>query len=455
MKKILITILVLLILASLGYALYTRYFSSETSEVGEIISSPVKQGPFKVTVSSIGILDAEVKKTITAGFSGKIVKIIPEGTFVKEGEPVIWMDTSEMEEDRREYEVEVELAKTGLAQKEEALRLAKIKHELALEAEKAKVEFQELKVEDARLNYEKQKILVAKNLAAKSSEDEARIAFLQSQLSLKQARIDLKKLIEDQASDEKIKKSEVERAEVELERQQNKLDEVLDKIEKAVLKANGQGNVSYGVIWKGGNVGKIAEGDQIWSRAALMEIPDPDTMQSLIPISEIDVSKIEEEQKALVRVDAIPDETYSGSVISKSVVPITDRRNFWGGGSGGPKGKEFEVRIKLDKQEDRFRQGMTVRATIFIEELDDAVYIPQEAVFKEKSQDIVFVKKDGGFEKREVTTGPANDNYIVIKEGLKHGQAVLLRNPNERIERVGTLKGMKKGRPDSMFTPGK
>jgi len=437
-----------------GYALYARYFAPSLSSTGAIPFTPVQEGSFDITVSSIGILDAAVKKTLTSTYSGKIVKIIPEGTFVKEGEPVMWMDTSDLEKNKEELEVEVELAKSNLAQKQETYEVAKSKNKLSLQAERAKVEFQKLKLEDSRINFEKQKILVEKNLSARTSEDEARIAFLQSELSLKQAEINLKKLIEDQSSDEKIKLSDVERANVELERQQNKLNDVLDNIDKAILKADGEGNVSYGIIWKGGKMGKISEGDQVWRRASLMEIPNPATMQCLIPISEIDVGKVEVGQKAEVMVDSIPGKVFAGQVVSKSVVPITDGRMPWGGGDTTPRGKEFEVRIKIDQIQESFRQGMTSRSRIFIKKLDHALFVPQESVFEEKDGSFVFVKKDGSFEKKSVRLGPANDNYIVVEQGLEQGDSVFLRDPTKKIERIGTLEGMSQ-RPEPMINTGK
>ena len=454
MKKKIIIILILLGIGAGGYTLYARYFAPTLSSIGNIPFTPVQEGSFDITVSSIGLLDAAVKKTITGSYSGKIVKIIPEGTFVKEGESVMWMDTSDLEKNKEELEVEVAIAKSNLAQKEEAYEVAKIKNELSLRAERAKVEFQKLKLEDARINYEKQKILVAKNLSARSSEDEARIAFLQAELSIKQAEINLKKLIEDQSSDEKIKLSDVARSKVELERQQNKLNDVLENIDGAVLKANGQGNVSYGIIWKGGKMGKISEGDQIWRRATLMEIPDPATMQTLIPISEIDVGKVEVGQKAEVMVDSIPGKIFLAEVVSKSVVPVTDNRMPWGGGDTTPRGKEFEVRIKIDQIQESFRQGMTARARIFIKKLDHALFVPQEAVFDEKEGAFVFLKKDGGYEKRSVRVGPANDNDIVVEQGLKQADVVFLRDPTKKIERLGILEGMSQ-RPEPMINRGK
>jgi HlyD family secretion protein len=447
LKKNLFIIVMILILAGGGYALYSRYIAASLSPISNIPVAPVQKGPFDITLSCIGILDAAVKKNITSDISGKIVKIIPEGASVKEGDAVIWMDTSELDEQKEENEVEVKIAKTNLQQKLEAFAIAKIKNELTLKAERAKVEFQELKKEDARINYEKQKYLVSQNLAAKSAEDEARIAMLQAELSLKQAQINLKKLIEEQASDGKIKQNEVEKAKVELERQEYNLNDVLDKIDKAVLKADGPGNVSYSIIWKGGKMGKISEGDQVWRRATLMEIPDPTSMETLAPINEIDVGKIEVGKKAKIKVDSIPDENFSGGVGSKSVVPISDNPNFFhvSSGSSAPKGKEFEVRIKFDKVNERFRQGMTARTTIFIDRLENVLYVPQEAIIKEKDGDFLFVKTDGNYDKRPVKTGAANDNYIVIEGDFREGEMALLRDPTRKIERVGALEGPGQG----------
>ncbi|MBN1900629.1 hypothetical protein JW926_04800 [Candidatus Sumerlaeota bacterium] len=448
MKTKLVIIVIILILAAGGYALYSRFISSSLSSLSNIPLAPVQKGPFEVTLSSIGILDSAAKKNITSNISGKIVKLVPDGTSVKEGEPVIWMDTSELDEEKAENEMELKIAKTNLQQKEESREIARIRNELTMKAQRAQVEFQELKKEDARINYEKQKYLVSQNLAAKSAEDEARIAMLQAELSLKQAQINLKKLIEEQASDDKIKQNEVEKAKVELERQQNNLDDVLDKIENAVLKANGPGNVSYCVIWKGGEMGKIAEGDSVWRRATLMEIPDPARMETLVPVNEIDIGKVEVNQKAIVRIDSIPDEEFSGMVASKGIVPLSN--NPYLIRSGSPKGKEFEVRIRFDQVDKRFRQGMTARASIFINRLEDVVFLPQEAVIEEEDKEFIYIKTDGGFEKKPVETGVANDNHIVIEGDFKEGEMAFLRDPTQKIERVGVLEDRNQGAKPSL-----
>lgn len=445
MKNIIIIIILFIILGG-AFFTYNQIIKHRLSPVVNIPTATVKNGPFEITISTIGTLDAAVKKNVTSEFGGKIIKLIPEGTYVKERDPVIWIDTSDFDDQKKDLQVEVDLAKTKLDQKEETLRLTRLKNDLSLKGQTAKVEFQDLKLKDAKLNYEKQKILVEKNLVAKSALDDAQIAFLQAELTLKQEQINLKKLIEDQKSDVKIKESDVEIAKVELERQKKKLDDVLEKIEKSVIKANGQGHISYAITWKGNKMGKIAEGDQTWRRSTLMEIPDPATMQAVIPISEIDIGKIIVGQSAEITVDALPSQVFKGKVETKGVVPISNAEFFFGGGGGGtPRGKEFEVRIKLEKPDEKFRQGMTSRVRVFINKISDALYIPQESVFGEKENRYIFVKKGTGYEKRNVKIGDTNENHIVAVKGLSEGETVLLRDPTKKIERIGTIEEIKKG----------
>jgi len=444
LKKIII-IIALLIIVGGAFFTYNHFIKRGLSPITNIPTATIKKGPFEIAISAIGTLDAAVKKNVTSDYGGKIIKLIPEGTYVKEGDPVIWMDTTDFDDQKRDLQVEVDLAKTRLDQKEETLRLTRLKNDLSLKAQTAKVEFQDLKLKDAKLNYEKQKILVEKNLVARSVLDDAQIAFLQAELSLKQEQINLKKLIEDQNSDVKIKESDVESAKVDLERQKKKLDDVLNKIEKSTIKANGQGHISYCITWKGGKMGKIAEGDQTWRRANLMEIPDPATMQALIPISEIDIGKIIVGLPAEITVDALPGQVFKGNVETKSVVPISDAEFYFGGGGSSPRGKEFEVRIKLKKPDEKFRQGMTTRVKVLINKTTDTLFIPQESVFGEKENRYVFVKKGTGYEKRNVKTGETNENNIIIAKGLSGGETVLLRDPTKKIERIGTIEEIKKG----------
>jgi hypothetical protein len=55
------------------------------------------------------------------------------------------------------------------------------------------------------------------------------------------------------------------------------------------------------------------------------------------------------------------------------------------------------------------------------------VYVPVQAVSPFDGKQVCYVARRGGAERREVTIGEFNDEFIEIKAGLKEGERVLLR----------------------------
>jgi HlyD family secretion protein len=441
-KKIAITAITILIVGTIAHF---TLISKPLAKSSDIPAAKARKGEFSLTLSTIGVLQAASSKVVSAPFNGKVVKILPEGTFVKQGDPLLWMETTELETNLKDLDADLQLAKMRQFQSEEAFRLQKIKNELALQAEESKVEFQKLKLKDAQIEYETQKVLVEKNLAARSSLDEARIAYLQAELSLKEAEINLKKLREDQASDIKIKSAEIDSARVDVERYQRRYDETKQKLADAIVKAPGQGNMSYLTIWKSGKMGKVAEGDQVWQRYNILEIPDSSSMYAVVPVNEIDISRVKPGQKAIVTIDALPGTEFNGTVESKGVVPMSDssRLPFLASGAAGTGTKEFEVKIKIEDINPKLRQGMTATAKIIMDKRENVLFVPQEAVFKENNTDISFKKNNTGYEIVQVKTGLSNDNYVTIEKGLNEGDEVLLRDPRKAIERIGLIEELK------------
>jgi HlyD family secretion protein len=439
-------IAILLIVAGiLGVIVNFTLLSKPLAKSTDVPAFKVKRGEFAQTLSTIGVLQAASSKVVSSPFNGKVVKIVLEGTLVKEGEPVLWMETTDLETQLKDLEADLQLAKMSQFQKEENFRLQKTKNSLALQAEESKVEFEKLKLKDAQIKYDTQKVLVERNLAARSTLDEARIAFLQAELTLKDAEISLKKLRQDQESDIKIKTAEIDSTRVEVERNQRRYDETKQKLADAIVKAPGQGNVAYLPIWKSGKMGKIAEGDQVWQRYNVLEIPDSSSMFAIVPVNEIDISMVKPGQQASVRIDAFPETEFKGAVESKGVVPISDSTRFpFSGGGTTSTAKEFEVKVKLQDIDPKLRQGMTASAKITIDASENVLYVPQEAVFKEEGDAKICFKKTGsGYEIVKVKTGLSNDNYTCIEEGLNEGDEVLLRDPRKNIEKIGLLEELK------------
>ncbi|MHC4912815.1 MAG: hypothetical protein ACYTE5_07405, partial [Planctomycetota bacterium] len=75
------------------------------------------------------------------------------------------------------------------------------------------------------------------------------------------------------------------------------------------------------------------------------------------------------------------------------------------------------------------RTGMSCRAEIIIEEYEDAVYIPVQAVIRVGGEPTVYVWEGGEFEPRAVEVGLDNNRMMRILGGLKEGEVVSLAPP--------------------------
>ena len=87
--------------------------------------------------------------------------------------------------------------------------------------------------------------------------------------------------------------------------------------------------------------------------------------------------------------------------------------------------------ILLDETDKKLMPGMTVSCEIIINEIPDTLFIPLEALFKQDGKNIVYLKKDGGFETKHVSIGTENDDYVIITNGLSEGEQVALSDPTE------------------------
>lgn len=433
----LILVIALALLAGGGVLGYNAWRDLQivAVDLGAIPSFEVREGRFEVSLTSIGEVRAAESSVLASPFEGKIVKLLPEGTRVEAGEPVIWFETDQLEDELLEQEAQLKLDEKDLQGAMDAYELEKVKNNYLLEAERNAVEIARQSQEDARQKFESEKVLYERNISPQTKLDERRIALLQAELSLRNAHINLAKVEENLAANLRVKEREIEKAQLRVEQTRDRVAEAQRKVAEAVVKAPGPGDISYLKIWKSGQVSKVAEGDQVWRRSSLVEIPNTAQMLAIVPVNEIDISSVEPGQRAEVRLIAVPDRVFAGVVDTKSIVPISDasQRSWDTGGSGAQSGpREFEVRVRLLEQSDLLRQGMSATARVIIAEIERATYVPLEALFDVDGRRGVWVASGGPAEFRPVRVLLTNEDYAAVESQLAAGERVLLADPTGR-----------------------
>lgn len=159
---------------------------------------------------------------------------------------------------------------------------------------------------------------------------------------------------------------------------------------------------------------EVSEGDYVRSESSIATIVNTDKLQFDISVDELDILKLEVGQEARITIDAI-DETESEPIIGYvSEIGIV--------GTNMNSVTSYPVTIALDGRED-IMMGMNCSVDIVIENSEDALVIPVEAVNSRK--DKYYVTMEDGTE-REVEIGIYDEDNIEIVSGLTIGEKVKL-----------------------------
>jgi len=165
--------------------------------------------------------------------------------------------------------------------------------------------------------------------------------------------------------------------------------------------------------------GALVHEGQVIARIVNVDAP----MQFNSHVGEPLVDRLKVGQKAVVQVDAFPDETFTGVVTSIAPRPDPNRRTRSGY-------KVYPTLIKLENGHKSLRPGMNGRAEVTIVEREDSLTVPFEAILTYQDKTDVAVKKPGGgFEWRGVVLGEGDptSRRVEIRKGLKPGEEVAIK----------------------------
>ena len=142
--------------------------------------------------------------------------------------------------------------------------------------------------------------------------------------------------------------------------------------------------------------------------------PDENRLLS-VSVDELDINSVELGQKAVVTFDAIEDQEFEGEVTR-----IGNTASVNGGVA------KYTVTITIPK-DNKMKQGMNASATITIENCEDVLTLPMNALQEKGDRTFVYTEKDddGNLSgETEVTTGLSDGNTVEITDGLDEGTEV-------------------------------
>ncbi len=165
---------------------------------------------------------------------------------------------------------------------------------------------------------------------------------------------------------------------------------------------------------------------------SLIAVVDLSSFHIDLPVDELDIAQVERGQRVTIELDALPGASYGGSV--SNVAPLATRSE-----TGTT---TYEVTVAIDQDSQGVRPGMTAVVEIITEEKEGVVLVPRRAVRAEGGQSFVYVPNPSlqpqpaipgqdappPGDRRPVTIGLSNSEFVEIVEGLSAGDKVLVQD---------------------------
>ena len=445
----------------------------------------VDRGSFEITVPASGELAAlnqiEIRNRLE--YRAVVTEIVDEGTYVKKGEVLLRLAEDELEtkiqdaddavntaesayiaaqsnleikisagkSDKLRANLDVKLAKLALNGWREGTVVSRRK-ELDLEHETAQMDYTRLfeKFQESaellkqqfisqddfkmdEINMIKAKARLEQSvLAARVYENyEFEQQKEQMQSDVDQATAERERVAKRTKAELETARADVASKQHQLASRNERLTDLREQLVHCIVVAPSDGLVVYAASlethrWSRGDRGDLQVGSEVRKNELVMVLPDVSKMTAEVKVNEALTGLIETGQRVIITSDAVPDVALEGEVLSIGVLAES-------GGWRDPNRRDYTVKVLLtDTGGLGLKPSMRCKAEIYVGLVEDAIYVPLQAVFREGTGAYVYVPEGRGYAQRRVSLGKASGLHVEITTGLDAGEAVLLREPEVR-----------------------
>jgi HlyD family secretion protein len=455
MKRILIALLVLIALAGAGLAAYRFFLAPPASASGPGAAGEVVQIEKKTlvdTVSASGSIEPEAEVDMKFETGGTVKEVlVKQGQTITAGTVLARLDTGDLELQVRSAEIDLAQAKANLeklyepelAEKIAAARAKVESAKLALadleagpdpdEVTKAEAALSTSQIALKKAQWAYDQVSYRGDVGAMSQANDLQAATLDYESALADYNLAVKKASASELASARSTLADAESSLAELLQAPSAADVAAQQasVDKAQLTLEeNQRALSQAVLVAptGGVVLQvnIEPGERVLNDAtdAAVVIADTSTFVLKMDVDEMDIGQIAAGQKATVTLDALSGQTLEGGVSDIAPSPAT---------SGSDSIVTYEVTITLNTggKDIGLRSGMTANATIEIEQLKDAVVVPNKAIQTDRGtgETIKYVEKvgeRGEVTRTEIKLGLRSGSVTQVVAGLAEGDRVVI-----------------------------
>ncbi len=363
----------------------------------------VRPGSFELSLNTKGEIQGKnaivinmpdvLRKRELRIYQLQIKDLIAEGSEVKKGDWVATLDAASITSQIQENSQNLEQARAELndARIDSTIQLTQLTEEL--EEFKYDLDYKKLELEQAK--YES-----SAYQRKKQTEYNQTLRMMdQKRRDLKLRRLNLK--------------TKTQRYEANFDKYKKRDEMLKEGMIACRVKAPKDGIVLYAKQWNGSKI-RVGDNINLW-RPAIATLPDMSVLVSETYVQEIDITKIALGDTAIIKIDALPNKQYMGT-ISKIANIGQELPNF--------DMKVFRVLIDLEGKDPKIKPAMTTDNRIIVQKLENTLKIPREYLFADGDEKFVLLKKNGKMWRKKVVAGYENDTEVSITTGLQENDKI-------------------------------
>jgi multidrug resistance efflux pump len=393
--------------------------SCQKSTQSEVLIDHIGHTDFEDVITVDGTVEAVRSVTVACPISldGDIVYLIEDGTQVNAGDLVCQLENKEAQNVIDQLTIDVENAKANLTKTQANLdmRYAQLDAQVKTNA-----------VQTAIANLDSLQLIYASPVQRRIKE-----------LELQKAAINKNKLMKKLKALDIINKNQIKRMELQIKSKENRLTSILELIDQMTIKAPQSGMAMRAISWETGKT--VQEGETVYSRMPLINLPDLTEMKVRIQASESNYKRMDINDRVEYLFDAMPGNTATGKISVKAPIGQSISKNS--------KVKVFDVEATVETYKTIPKPGLSVVCNIVLQRVKDTIVVPQVAIFDEESRKVVYVKQKNGYERREIRIGPASPKKAVVVAGLSGEETLSMIKPAGTSIKQTTLLPSKKKNP--------
>jgi multidrug efflux pump subunit AcrA (membrane-fusion protein) len=354
-------------------------------------------------VEVVGSIEPQLATTLSSEIAGLIQRFdLREGDFVQQGTTVVAeLKATELTLAVHEAEAELAKARADFAKLKRGLRPEEIDEKRAEVAEK------KTWVEKYAKDVERTKSLVTRDMVSRSEFDQADANHLAAKAQYERALRSLR------VAELGFRPEEIAAAEAEVQRLQAKVQRLRDDVDKTVIRAPVSGFITH----------RYAEVGQWLERGGkVADVIDLAAVLVRVAVHERDMRLVQVGDEAVLSLDALPNQRFSGQV--KHITPQADLAS-----------RTFPVKIEVWNTPDTaIKAGMFARVTLRVGASQLAMFVPKDAVVRRASGQVVFVVEDAKARMVPIQTGRSHEGLIEVVEGhLRPGDTIVVTG-NEMLQ---------------------